>query len=55
MNYEETSITVDSAAEESVCPRDRADMYGLERVGETHQVKLINASGGEIRHYAKES
>lgn len=46
-----TEITVDSAAEESVCPRGWADQFGLHPVTKGQELKLVNASGGKIHHY----
>ena len=46
-----TAITVDSAAEESVCPRGWAEQFGLDPVAKGRELKLVNASGGEIPHY----
>ena len=44
-----TEITVDSAADESVCPRGWAAHFGTDPVGE--KLRLVNASGGSIGHY----
>ena len=44
-----TEITVDSAAEESVCPSQWAQDYGIKQEG--HKLNLVNASGGKIQHY----
>ena len=41
-------IYVDSAAEESVCPKDFGEEFGLSKA-ET-EVRLVNASGGKIQH-----
>ena len=46
-----TEITVDSAAEESVCPQGWAAHFGLSPVPKGQGMKLVNASGGEIMHY----
>ena len=45
-----TEITVDSAAEESVCPLRWADHFGLNPVQKGRELKLVNASGGRINH-----
>ena len=42
-------ITVDSAADESVCPRRWAEQFGTGP--KSRQLKLVNASGGPIAHY----
>ena len=44
-----TEITVDSAADESVCPRHWAEQFGMGPIEK--KLKLVNASGGEIGHY----
>ena len=42
-------IWVDSAAEESVCPKDFGTEFGMTKA-ET-EVRLVNASGGKIEHF----
>ena len=44
-------ITIDSAAEESVCPRNWASAFGT-RPAE-RKMRFINASGGEMGHYGE--
>jgi len=45
-------ITMDSAAEASVCPPEWGEeLFGLEAAGEENKLKLINASGGTIPHH----
>ena len=44
-------ITVDSAAETSVCPRSWGEDFGLVKVAEENKLRLINASGGHIPHH----
>ena len=45
-------ITMDSAAEASVCPPEWGEeLFGLEAAGEENKLKLINASGGAIPHH----
>ena len=39
-------ITVDSAAEDSVCPHDWGSQYGLQDASEW--MHFVNASGGKI-------
>ena len=46
-----TEITIDSAAEESVCPQKWAESFGLQAVD--RPLKLVNASGGRIEHFAE--
>ena len=48
-----TEVTVDSAAEESVCPKEWAKMYEMKPVQEGRQLRLVNASGGPIKHYGQ--
>ena len=48
-----TSITIDSAAEESVCPQKWAESFGLQAVD--RPLKLVNASGGRIEHFGRSS
>ena len=44
-------ITVDSAAEESVCPEDWERGFGLKAVEKGREMKFRNASGGKMNHY----
>ena len=44
-------ITVDSAAEESVCPFEWGKRFGLREVEQ--KLNLVNASGGRIGHYGE--
>ena len=44
-------ITVDSAAEESVCPKDWGNCYKTTEPKE--KLNLRNANGGEIKHYGE--
>ena len=47
---EGTDVTVDSAAEESVCPQDWANNFEMQPLmGEG--MKFVNANGGRIKHY----
>ena len=46
-----TEITVDSGAEESVCPWDWGSQFGIQEVD--RWMNLKNASGGFIEHYGK--
>ena len=42
-------ITVDSDAEESVCPKTCRGQHGMGEV--SRKMNLVNASGGKIYHY----
>jgi hypothetical protein len=44
-------ITIDSAAEESVCPRHWATEFGTK--GTDKKLKFVNASGGVMGHYGE--
>jgi hypothetical protein len=44
-------ITIDSAAEESVCPKAWAEAFGTRPAG--RKMRFINASGGEMGHYGE--
>ena len=44
-------VTIDSAAEESVCPKEWEESSGTAGVEEGEKLKLINASGGRINHF----
>ena len=44
-------ITVDSAAEESVCPAEWGQQFGLEPVPPERRMTFVNASGGHIQHH----
>ena len=46
-----TEITVDSAAEESVCPLHWAEQFRLNPVEAGQELRLVNASGGRINHW----
>ena len=46
-----TEVTVDSAADESVCPAEWGEHFGLKPVAEDDQQPFVNASGGRINHY----
>ena len=46
-----TQITVDSAAEESVCPWEWGEQFGVSEADKW--MKFRNASGGSIEHYGK--
>ena len=45
----QTEVTVDSGAEESVCPKEWGDDFEI--VPAERQLNLRNASGGKINHY----
>ena len=44
-------ITIDSAAEESVCPEEWEKEFGLKEVEKGKEMKFRNASGGRMNHY----
>ena len=44
-------ITVDSAAEESVCPHGWGNQFGIN--GVEQKLNLVNASGAKIQHYGE--
>ena len=46
-------ITIDSAAEESVCPEGCAESCGIERVEEGKELGLCGANGSNINHFGK--
>ena len=46
-----TEVTVDSAAEGSVCPAGWGQQFGLEPVAPERRMTFVNASGGRIEHH----
>ena len=44
-------ITIDSGAEESVCPLSWGESLGLKPVQVGQEMNMINARGGKIQHY----
>ena len=46
-------VTIDSAAEESVCPKDWEVECGLKRVADENKLRLVSANGGKIEHYGE--
>ena len=44
-------ITIDSAAEESVCPEDWEKEFGTRKVRPGGELKFRNASGGKMKHF----
>ena len=50
-NGEWTEITVDSAAEESVCPKSWGQQFGI--LPAERKLRLVNASGGNIEHHGR--
>ena len=46
-----TQITVDSGAEESVCPKEWGKQFGTQEVGKPRNFK--NANGTVIAHYGE--
>ncbi len=51
VNGTSTSITVDSGAEENVCPWEWGAQFGTQEASYT--LNLVNASGGNIPHWGK--
>ena len=43
-------ITVDSGAEESVCPQKWGESFGLKAVGPEGKMRMINAAGDAMPH-----
>ena len=48
-----TEITIDSAAEEPVCPREWAKEFDMIKVKEGEEMKLVSANSGKISHYGR--
>ena len=48
---EKTEITVDSGAEENVCPWEWGEQFGVQEA--ERRLRFRNASGGEIVHYGQ--
>ena len=46
-----TEITVDSVADESVCPLKWAEQFGMQPIEPGKELRLVNASGGKIAHW----
>jgi len=46
-------ITIDSAAEESVCPKDWGKQFGTVQVEEDKKLRFVSANGGKIEHYGE--
>ena len=44
-------VTIDSGAEESVCPLDWGASFGMKVVAPGREMKMVSAGGGEMRHY----
>ena len=44
-------VTIDSAAEESACPKEWGEQYGVEKVKPGREMKLVTASGQRIDHF----
>ena len=49
------TITIDSGAEESVCPLGWGDSFGLEGIKPGREMRMINAGGGVMPHYGSRS
>ena len=52
-NGKKEEITIDSAAEESVCPERWAESCGIERVEKGRELGLCGANGSVINHFGK--
>ena len=48
-----SEVTVDSAADESVCPKEWGEVFELKEVEPGREMKLTNANGGKIEHYGQ--
>ena len=48
-----SKLTIDSAAEESVCPKDWGKQFGTTQVEEDKKLKFVSATGGKIGHYGE--
>ena len=46
-------IAIDSAAAESVCPRDWAEEFQVKPCAPGEEQTFVNASGGAIKHYGE--
>ena len=44
-------ITIDSGAEESVCPLGWGEGFGLSPVKPGKEMRMVNAGGGVMQHY----
>lgn len=45
------TITIDSGAEESVCPLGWGESFGLQAVGKSGRMRMVNAAGDVMPHY----
>ena len=45
--------TVDSAAEESVCPKDWRTQFGIRPNDENREMNFVSANAGKIEHYGE--
>ena len=48
-----TEITIDSAAEEAVCPEEWASEFETTQVKKGEEMSLVSANGGKIKHFGK--
>ena len=46
-------MTIDSAAEESVCPKEWGQQFGTSPVEENKKMKFVAANGATIEHYGE--
>ena len=45
------TVTVDSGAEESVCPLGWGAEFGMKTVAPGKELRMVSAGGGEMSHY----
>ena len=45
------TVTIDSGAEESVCPMEWGAEFGMKAVAPGREMRMVSAGGGEMRHY----
>ena len=50
---QKAEITIDSAAEESVCPEGWAKEFETTKLKEGEEMTLVSANGGKINHYGR--
>ena len=53
VNMGAAEITIDSAADESVCPKEWGKAFRTKWVPEERKMKFRNASGGKMEHYGE--
>ena len=50
---QKAEITIDSAAEESVCPEDWTKEFEMTKLKDGEAMTLVSANGGKINHYVR--